>query len=70
MPLALPNLVAGYDVAIYAASNTGRTYKLGYALGVNLCGLIFFGLFFWRVRRWARGGAGDAGVIAREGNND
>jgi len=53
MPLALPNLLAGYDVAIYAVINNGRPYKLGYTLGVNLCGLIFFGLFFWRVRRWA-----------------
>ena len=53
MPLALPNLLAGYDVAIYAVINNGRPYKLGYTLGVNLCGLIFFGLFFWRVRQWA-----------------
>jgi len=52
MPLALPNLLAGYDVAIYAVINNGRFYKLGYTLGVNLCGLVFFGLFFWRVRRW------------------
>ena len=53
MPLALPNLLVGYDVAIYAVINNGRPYKLGYTLGVNLCGLIFFGLFFWRVRQWA-----------------
>ena len=53
MPMALPNLLAGYDVAIYAAINNGRPYKLGYTLGVNICGLIFFGLFFWRVRQWA-----------------
>ena len=52
MPLAMPNLLVGNDVAIYAANNTGRTYKLGYSLGVNLCGLIFFGFFFWRVRQW------------------
>jgi|ERR1051326_549115 hypothetical protein len=52
MPLAMPNLLIGYDVSIYASKNTGRTYKLGYALGVNLCGLIFFGFFFWRVTRW------------------
>lgn len=51
MPIALPNLAFGHDVAIYAARNTGRTYKLGYTLGVNTCGLIFFGFFFWRVRR-------------------
>jgi hypothetical protein len=54
MPLALPNLAAGKDVAIYAVNNTGRTYKMGYSLGVNLCGLIFFGFFFWRVSRWKR----------------
>ena len=52
MPLAMPNLLVGNDVAIYAANNTGRTYKLGYSLGVNLCGLIFFGFFFWRVKQW------------------
>jgi hypothetical protein len=51
MPMALPNLVFGNDVAIYSVHNTGRTYKLGYTLGVNTCGLIFFGFFFWRVRR-------------------
>src|SRR3954470_4188999 len=43
MPIALPNLAMGRDVPIYAARNTGRTYKLGYTLGVNGCGLIFFG---------------------------
>ena len=51
MPMALPNLVVGQDVAIYAANNTGRTYKLGYTMGVNGCGTIFFGIFFWRLRR-------------------
>jgi hypothetical protein len=52
MPLALPNLLVGQDVEIYAARNTGRTYKLGYAVGVDVCGAIFFGFFFWRVSRW------------------
>jgi len=52
MPLALPNLAVGDDVTIYAPSNTGRLYKLGYTLGVNGCGLLFFGLFFWRLGRW------------------
>jgi hypothetical protein len=47
----MPNLFVGNDVAIYATNNTGRTYKMGYTLGVNACGLIFFGFFFWRVRR-------------------
>ena len=51
MPITMPNLILGHDVAIYAANNTGRTYKMGYTLGVNACGLIFFGFFFWRVRR-------------------
>ncbi len=61
MPISMPNLIVGNDVTIYAASNTGRTYKLGYTLGVNSCGLIFFGFFFWRVRRLKRGVA-SAGV--------
>jgi hypothetical protein len=54
MPLALPNLAMGKDVVIYSPNNTGRTYKLGYTLGVNVCGLIFFGIFFWRVNRWRK----------------
>jgi hypothetical protein len=54
MPGALPNLLVGNDVAIYAANNTGRTYKLGYTCGVNACGAIFFGFFFWRVSRWRK----------------
>lgn len=52
MPLALPNLVVGHDVVIYSDNNTGRNYKLGYTLGVNVCGLAFFGIFFWRIGRW------------------
>src|SRR5688500_8023961 len=52
MPLALPNLAVGDDVTIYAPSNDGRPYKLGYTAGVNGCGLLFFGLFFWRIGRW------------------
>ena len=51
MPIAMPNLIIGNDVAIYSANNTGRLYKLGYTAGVNGCGLIFFGFFFWRIRR-------------------
>ena len=51
MPLALPNLLVGDDVTIYAVNNTGRNYKLGYIAGVNACGLIFFGYLFWRGRR-------------------
>ena len=49
--MALPNLIVGDDVTIYAVNNTGRTYKLGYIAGVNTCGLIFFGYVFWRARR-------------------
>jgi hypothetical protein len=54
MPLALPNLLVGHDVVIYSTNNTGRLYKLGYTAGVNGCGLIFFGLLFWRLSRWRR----------------
>ena len=60
MPLALPNLAVGHDVNIYSDSNTGRNYKLGYTMGVNVCGLLFFGLFFWRVSRWRRAANGAA----------
>jgi hypothetical protein len=52
MPCAMPNLIVGNDVTIYALNNTGRTYKLGYTMGVNGCGALFFGLFFWRLNRW------------------
>ncbi len=51
MPMSFPNLIVGHDVTIYAANNTGVPYKLGYALGVNGCGFIFFGLLFWRLKR-------------------
>jgi len=54
MPLALPNLALGRDPAIYASNNTGRLYKLGYTAGVNGCGLVFFGFFFWRLNRIRR----------------
>jgi hypothetical protein len=54
MPIALPNLAVGKDVPIYAVRNTGRTYKLGYTIGVNACGLVFFGFFFWRVKKLRR----------------
>src|SRR5262245_10988983 len=52
MPMSLPNLLVGRDVAIYSQNNTGISYKLGYTTGVNGCGAIFFGLFFWRINRW------------------
>jgi hypothetical protein len=54
MPMALPNLIVGHNPTIYAPNNTGRFYKLGYTAGVNGCGLIFFGAFFWRVNRIRR----------------
>lgn len=59
MPCALPNLLVGRDVTIYAPVNTGRTYNLGYTVGVNGCGAIFFGFFFWRISRWRRGTNGE-----------
>jgi len=54
MPMALPNLLVGRDVAIYSIKNTGLRYKLGYTAGVNGCGAIFFGFVFWRVNRWRK----------------
>lgn len=46
MPVALPSLVLGRDVPIFAERNSGRFYKIGYIAGINVCGLIFFGLAF------------------------
>lgn len=57
MPMSLPNLILGRDVIIYAERNTGVSYKLGYTLGVNVCGLIFFGFFFRRRQRRKQGGS-------------
>lgn len=51
MPVALPSLLMGQDVPIYAPANTGRGYKLGYIAGINLCGLVFFGLAFRPARQ-------------------
>lgn len=48
MPGALPTLLTGRDVAIYAPHNLGVSYKIGYTMGVNGCGLLFFGLAFWK----------------------
>ena len=55
MPLALPSLLLGRDVEIFAADNSGRRYKIGYICGINLCGLAFFGSLFWRPRRGPAG---------------
>lgn len=54
MPAALPNLLVGSDVTIYAQNNVGVIYKLGYTMGVNTCGALFFGMFFWRISRWRK----------------
>jgi hypothetical protein len=51
MPAALPGLLGGRDVAIYAPDNIGRGYKIGYILGLNACGTLFFGVAFWQPRR-------------------
>ncbi len=51
MPLALPSLLMGQNVEIFAADNSGRTYKIGYICGINACGLLFFGPLFWRPGR-------------------
>jgi hypothetical protein len=59
MPLALPNLLIGRDVPIYAVHNTGVSYKLGYTAGVNACGALFFGFFYWRLHRLRKRTAGD-----------
>lgn len=48
MPIALPSLIMGNDVEIFAKPNTGRGYKIGYICGINLCGLLFFGTAFWK----------------------
>jgi len=54
MPCGLPMLLVGKDLPIYAERNTGRPYKLGYTLGVNLCGAVFFGSVYWRLGRWRK----------------
>ncbi len=55
MPMALPNLLVGRDVSIYSPLNTGVKYKLGYTVGVNGCGALFFGMLYWRLNRWRAG---------------
>lgn len=49
MPMAWPSLLGGHDQPIYAEVNEGRTYKLGYSMGVNLSGVIFFGWLFFTI---------------------
>lgn len=53
MPAALPGLVGGKNLPIYAENNEGRSYKIGYILGLNTCGTLFFGVAFWQPRRRA-----------------
>jgi hypothetical protein len=54
MPLALPTLLAGDNPPLFATDHNGRPYKIGFILGINLIGLIFFGFLFGRVERWRR----------------
>ena len=55
MPASMPNFLMGHDVVIYAEkNNNGVFYKLGYTMGVNACGAIFFGMFYWRLKRWRK----------------
>ena len=54
MPCAMPQLLLGNDVPIYALRNTGVPYKLGYTVGVNVCGALFFGLLYRRLNRHLR----------------
>jgi hypothetical protein len=51
MPAALPGLLLGKDLPIYAPNNVGRGYKIGYILGLNTCGTFFFGAAFWQSKR-------------------
>jgi hypothetical protein len=50
MPMALPSLILGQNVEIFAPENTGCNYKIGFILGINACGLVFFGPLVWRPR--------------------
>ena len=59
MPLALPSLLLGQNVEIFASDNSGRSYKIGYICGINLCGLAFFGPLFWRPVRKSTSGRCD-----------
>jgi hypothetical protein len=50
MPAALPGLVMGQRLPIYAPNNSGNPYNIGYILGINACGTVFFGAAFWQRR--------------------
>ena len=60
MPAALPGLLMGNDLPIYAPNNSGRAYNIGYIFGINTCGTLFFGIAFWQPRRWRRAGMNSA----------
>ena len=51
MPMALPSLLLGKDVEIFATNNSGRPYKIGYIAGINLCGFLVFGSLFWKPKK-------------------
>jgi hypothetical protein len=51
MPAALPALLIGRDCPIYANNNKGRLYNIGFILGINACGTVFFGCAFWPSRK-------------------
>ena len=65
MPCGFPMLLAGQDLPIYAERNSGRTYKLGYTLGVNLCGALFFGSVYLAGRTASETHPGAAGRQVR-----
>jgi len=50
MPAALPGLLTGHNLPIYAPNNSGRAYNIGYIFGINACGTVFFGVAFWQRR--------------------
>jgi len=51
MPAAMPGLLMGKELPIYAPNNSGRPYNIGYIFGINTCGTLFFGVAFWQPRR-------------------
>jgi hypothetical protein len=51
MPASFPGLLAGHDLPIYAPNNNGRDYKVGFILGLNGSGTVFFGMAYWGMGR-------------------
>jgi hypothetical protein len=47
---ALPGLVLGQPLLIYATNNSGNPYNIGFILGINACGTVFLGVAFWQRR--------------------